>query len=227
MRTAVCTLSVLFCTMPGALAAQELCGQKVTPPAAGQFAEYVTTSTRSGPGTMRMSMIGGETRGSTTYQRLEFQVARASQPDKPMTLQVLIPRWPEGVAQVEEVVMQQAGGTPMKLSGPMVQMARAQMQANNAFDLSKMCEGVTAVGPETVTVPAGAVKAIHYKNAKYDSDVWVSRDVPFMLVKSAGKEFTMELAKTGSGAKSQIVGTPTEMQGLPGGLPAGVPKAKP
>lgn len=228
MRHAVRTLTVMLCTMlPGALAAQELCGQKITPPADGQFAEYATTSVRSGPGTMRMAMVGSEPRGSTTYRRLEFQVARASQADKPMTLQLLIPRWPQGIADVEEVVMQQSGGTPMKLSGPMVQMARAQMQTNTAFDVNKMCEGVTVVGPETVTVPAGALKAVHYKNTKYDSDIWVSRDVPFMVVKSVGKEYSMELSKTGTGAKSQIVGTPSEMQGLPGGMPAGVPKSRP
>jgi hypothetical protein len=78
---------------------------------------------------------------------------------------------------------------------------------------------VTLVGEEKVTVPAGRFQARHYHSAKYGSDSWVASSVPFALVKSVGKNYQMELAVHGHGAKSSITEQPQEMPGM-GGPPS-------
>ena len=71
-------------------------------------------------------------------------------------------------------------------------------------------------------VPAGSFKTTRMHNTKYESDTWVSPKVPFYMVKTKGKDYDMELAAVGDGAKSSITETPQEMQ-MPG---MGEPKKK-
>ncbi len=96
----------------------------------------------------------------------------------------------------------------------MMKMIRGQLNKNSV--LSKVCEGTTLVGEESVTVPAGTFQALHFHNAKYKSDSWVVPDRPFFMVKSKGKDFELSLTESGDGAKSSIEETPQEMPGLGG-----------
>jgi len=77
-----------------------------------------------------------------------------------------------------------------------------------------MCKGVSLVGKEKVTVPAGAIQALHYRSAEHASDSWLSPDVSFSLVKSSGKDYLVELVKQGEGATSSITEKPREMHGM-------------
>jgi hypothetical protein len=91
----------------------------------------------------------------------------------------------------------------------MLNMVRGQMQ-NQSF-LSDACKDVTLVGPESVTVPAGKFESRHFHSDKYASDSWLAAGIPFSMVKAAGKDFQMELAAHGDGAKSSITEKPQSM----------------
>jgi hypothetical protein len=80
--------------------------------------------------------------------------------------------------------------------------------------LAEVCKDVTLVGSEKVSVPAGQFSAQHYHSAKHASDTWIATSVPFALVKSVGKNYQMELAVHGKGAKSSITEQPQEMPGM-------------
>jgi hypothetical protein len=65
-----------------------------------------------------------------------------------------------------------------------------------------------------VTVPAGSIKALHMKDSE-GGEAWMSRDVPFGVVKAHLKEGE-DLVLTGRGmdAKSSITEKPVEMPGM-------------
>jgi len=58
------------------------------------------------------------------------------------------------------------------------------------------------VGWESVTVPAGTFRALHVTTGD-GGEVWASRDVPFGLVKTHGKQG--DLALTGRGAEREVI----------------------
>jgi hypothetical protein len=65
------------------------------------------------------------------------------------------------------------------------------------------------LGTETVRVPAGAIAAEHYRLTSKDGvgDSWASAKVPlFGLVKFKNRELIMELAASGTDARTQITG---------------------
>jgi hypothetical protein len=124
---------------------------------------------------------------------------------------MLIPGGPSEFGQIEEVIMQSGGRKPMKMTGMMMKMVRGQLQKSSF--LNNMCEGVTLVGEESVTVPAGTFKTYHFHNSKYNSDAWLSPSVPFSMVKATGKNHDIALTATGTGATSSITETPQDMMG--------------
>jgi hypothetical protein len=63
--------------------------------------------------------------------------------------------------------------------------------------------GWERVGEEDVTVPAGALKAVHWR--KGEEHLWTSAEVgPLGVVKYQSTEVTIELGSRGTGAKSRI-----------------------
>jgi hypothetical protein len=118
------------------------------------------------------------------------------------------------MGNVQEIIMKAGDKPAMKMNGMMMKMIRGQLDKQNF--LADVCKEVTLVGEEKVTVPAGRIRARHYHSAKYGSDSWVASSVPFALVKSVGKNYQMELAVHGNGAKSSITEQPQEMPGMGG-----------
>jgi hypothetical protein len=72
------------------------------------------------------------------------------------------------------------------------------------------------VGKEDITVPAGRFGTLHFRSAEHGIDTWVSPDLPFSLVKSTGKDHRIELTDHGTGAKSSLTETPSEVGGMGG-----------
>jgi len=70
------------------------------------------------------------------------------------------------------------------------------------------------VGWESVTVPAGTFRALHVKTDD-GGEVWASRDVPFGLVRTHGKQGDLALTGRGADAKSSITEKPLEMPAMP------------
>ena len=190
-------------------AAQNECLKDYRMPAVGRWAEYQATLNGK-PTIMRYAVVGEESREGAPMKWLEMRMAG----DKDTSVyQMLTPGNPGEMDKIQEVVFKTGNKPAMKMSGAMVSMIRGQMGKNSA--LSNLCEGVTLVGEESVTVPAGTFKATRFHNDKHDSYAWMVKNQPFYLVKSAGKNHEIALAKSGDGATSSITEEPQDMMGGP------------
>jgi hypothetical protein len=208
MRT-IAACGLVLTLLPGAAAAQADCLNGLTMPAVGSWAEYTGTY-RDKPTTMRYAVIGSETREGKDLKWLEMRVI-GEQADT-QVYQMLTPGTPADIGQVEDVVFKQPKQPAMRMNSMMMGMIRGQLEKNSI--LTNLCEGVTPAGQETVAVPAGSFQTTKLHNDKYASDAWVSPQVPFYMVKSVGKDFSLSLAQVGSGAHSSITETPQEMPGF-------------
>ncbi len=128
-------------------------------------------------------------------------------------VQILVPGIGARAQAIHGVVLEAGNQPAMKLSDQMLGLMGQQMTQNNAtLEWSKRCATATVVGWESVAVPAGTMRALHIKSPDGD-DAWVSRDIPFALVKVHGKD---DIVLTGHGldAKSSIMEQPREMPGM-------------
>jgi len=201
----------LLLAAPGARAQE--CLEQVTFPAVGSWAEYKALYNGKDPYMVRYAVIGSEKRGGADLKWVELRMVGQDK-DKNFTYKVLVPGSPTEMAQVQEIIMKAGDRPAMKMNGMMLKMIRGQLDKQNF--LADVCKQVTLVGKEKVTVPAGHFQATHFHSAKYGSDSWVASSVPFALVKSVGKNYQMELAVYGNGAKSSITEQPQEMPGMGG-----------
>jgi hypothetical protein len=198
----------------GPAMAQANCLEQVKFPEVGRWAEY-KAKYQNDPYTIRYSVIGSEARGGKELRWVEMQMT-GSEKDKNLVYQMLVPGSFSEMDQVQEVIFKPGNQPAMKMSGQMLGMVRGQLDKQSF--LKDMCAGVSLVGKESVSVPAGKFQTLHFRSAEHAADSWVSPDVPFSMVKSTGKQFEMELAAHGQGAKSSITEKPQEMGGM-GGRP--------
>jgi hypothetical protein len=206
----VCLRSVLvLAAVATPAAAQNECLKDYQMPAVGRWAEYQATF-KGKPSTMRYSVVGEESREGTPMKWLELRMAAGKDTS---VYQMLTPGNPGEMEKIQEVVFKTGGRPAMKMSGAMMGMIRGQMGKNSA--LADLCDGVSLVGEESVTVPAGTFKAARFHNDKHDTDAWMVRNQPFYLVKSVGKDHEIALASSGSGATSSITEEPQDMMGGP------------
>jgi len=200
----------LFAASPAAGQGQEcLAGLKM--PDVGQWAEYQGVMNKKDPYTLRYAVVGAEEREGKPMKWLELRMV-GDKPDKNMVYQVLTPGNPAEMDQAQEIIFKPGDKQAMKMNGMMMKMIRGQLTKNSV--LGNICEGVSVAGEESVTVPAGTFKALRYHNTKYDADTWVVPDLPFVMVKSKGKDFELSRTSSGDGAKSSITETPQEMPGF-------------
>ena len=169
----------------------------------GSWAQY--TSSRDGQDfTSRIALVGQEKRDGK--DALWFE-STSETPRGKMISEVLVPGYPYAPDAVMEVVMKRGDQPAMKMSGSMMASMRGQggqgasapagqagmarggrgggMGRGGAMsNWTEQCRSLTVVGQESVKVPAGTFTATHLRNAADSTDVWVSRDVPFGMVKS-------------------------------------------
>ena len=209
MRSLVLSFSLLLVAAPGARAQE--CLEQVTFTAVGSWAEYKALYNGKDPYTVRYAVIGAENRGGADLKWLELRMVGAKK-DQNFIYQMLVPGSAAELGNVQELILKTGDKPPMKMNDMMMSMIRGQMQKQSF--LSDVCKGVTLVGKEKVTVPAGKFEALHFHSDQYGSDSWVAPQVPFSLVKSVGKTYQMELTVHGKGAKSSFTEQPQEMPGL-------------
>jgi hypothetical protein len=190
-------------------AAQNECLKDYRMPAVGRWAEYQATF-KGKPTTMRYAVVGEESREGAPLKWLEMRMAGGKDTS---IYQMLTPGNPAEMDKIQEVVFKAGDKPAMKMGGAMIGMIRGQVGKNSA--LANLCEGVTLVGEESVTVPAGTFKAARFHNDKHDSDTWMVQDQPFYLVKSQGKDHEIVLVSSGDGARSSITEEPQDMMGGP------------
>ena len=203
-------LSFALLGAASSLSAQSKCLAEVKFPAAGRWAEYKALL-KQDPYTLRYAVIGSETRQGKNLQWVEIQM-KDQKATQNLIYQILVPGSLTEMDQVEEIVFKSGEKPAMKLTGPMLGMIRNQIQKQSLY--GDMCKAVTLVGREKVTVPAGGFEALHFRSSENSSDSWISSSVPFSLIKSTGKDYSVELIDQGAGAKSSITETPQEMPAM-------------
>jgi hypothetical protein len=190
---------------PSGVWAQQKCGRELRMPVVGGWAEWKAVR-----GSARFALVDSERKGTETLYRLELSGGG----ENGGVMQVVVPEFPFQMDAAQELVMMRPGSPPVKMSGQMLEMMKANIRQhpNLTMDLMSRCASLVVVGAESVTVPAGTFKTRHLKDATTGDEVWVSERVPFGVVKHVGKG-TGEtvLVATGTGAKTAITETPIEM----------------
>jgi hypothetical protein len=212
MRTITLPAVVLLLTQIPRLHAQEACKEVLKLPAVGKWVEYQALYDQKDRYDLRYAVVGEEKREGTDYRWLEMRMTNQADPGKNLVYQMLVPGSLAAIGDVQEVVMKAGDRPAMKMNGMMMSMVRGQLQQKSVF--GDICDEVTLVGQEKVTVPAGTFKAKHYHSAKYENDSWVDPGLSFGMVKAIGKHHDIERVRDGDGAKSSITETPQEMPGM-------------
>jgi hypothetical protein len=212
MRTITLPALVLLLTQTPALRAQEACKEVMKLPAVGKWVEYQALYDQKDKYALRYAIVGEEKREGTDYRWLEMKMTNQTDPGKNLVYQMLVPGSLAAIGDVQEVVMKSGDGPAMKMNGMMMGMIRGQLEKKSVF--GDICDEVTLVGREKVTVPAGTFNAKHYHSAKFENDSWVDPGLSFGLVKAIGKHHDLERVRDGDGAKSSITEPPQEMPGM-------------
>ena len=218
--------------------AQDVCTQYRPTPAMGSWAEYQTTRDGQSMKT-RVAIVGQEKRDGK--DAVWFESAMET-PRGRMISEMLVPSYPFEPGSAIEMVVKRGDQPAMRMPGGMMGMMRGSQgqpqpsapgqpapgqpapgrggmgrgmgRGNAAANWMQQCQSLTVVGQESVTVPAGTFKATHLRNATDSTDVWVSREVPFGMVKSQAAGMTAELSAMGKDAKKSITETPKDMPGM-------------
>lgn len=198
---------------PCAAAAQSLdtlCSQ-IRTVAVGHWAEYRISGTGDTEGTMRNQMVGTEVRGDTTFW---WHESLAESAEGTMVIRSLVPGYPFATRDVRELVMQLGDDDAVRMPGHMLAMMQAENQDDPTFTSVEECARAETVGWETVTTPAGDIRALHVRPAGADGervDLWLASAIPFGLVRLTAAEVELHLVAYGTDATSAVTGTPREM----------------
>jgi hypothetical protein len=214
MRTITLPALALLLNLAAALRAQEACQEVMRVPAVGKWVEYQALYDQKDKYVLRYAVVGEEKRKGTDYRWLEMKMTNETDPGKNLVYQMLVPGSLAAIGDVQEVVMKPGDKPAMKMNGMMMGMVRGQLQKKSVF--GEICDDVTLVGQEKVTVPAGTFNAKHYHSTKYGNDSWVDPRLSFGMVKAVGKKHDIERIRDGDGATSSITETPQEMPGMGG-----------
>lgn len=192
--------------LPALLPAQALCGGAVTAPPVGGYAVYDVTLPSGRVIATRFAVVGAENREGTRNIWFELWARRDTLP--PAIGQVLVPGFPYDPSAVAAAWLQSfTADEPVELNPRELANTRRSLppQVRNIVD---GCKSASLVGTESVTVPAGTFRAQHYRNALRGSDIWVSSDVPFGIVKmsDAQQRGSMVLTRMGKDGKSSFGG---------------------
>jgi hypothetical protein len=179
----------------------------------GQWATFDGTAGGSGGGKLRLAVVGSERSGDSTLYWFEVNFAGKDAMHSGV-IQILTPSLASGLADPRALIIKAGAQPAMRISGQMAGMVGQKGAQNaSAFDWGAKCSGARVVGWESVTVPAGTFRALHL-TMDDGGEVWASRDVPFALVKTHGKQGDMVLTGRGTDAKSSITERPLEMPGM-------------
>ncbi len=110
---------------------------------------------------------------------------------------------------ITERMVFQVPGQPQPME--MTMQLQADVNGPKKNDAADFRQKAQSVGTETITVPAGTFVCEHYRMTDGNGDVWFSPKVsPWGMVKFTGKDNSMVLLRTITGAKDHITGTPVK-----------------
>lgn len=183
----------------------------------GQWSQYQMTAPEAGmqSADARFAIVGQEDVEGTVHYWYEMSMTSEQ---GPMIMQFLVPSYPYAMEDIQGVVMKAGSQPAMKVPAQMLSMMQNQSGFDPGKSFAEECENAELVGREAVVVPAGTFDALHIKSSinNETTEVWVSPDIPFGLIKVQGaKGFEMLLLERGADATSSITETPQAMPGIP------------
>jgi hypothetical protein len=176
----------------------------------GEWANYRWKGGRSDGSTMRMALVGTEAVAGTPnyWYEIAFDDTRHGK----TVIQALVPGFGFQGSSIHGLIMKSGTEPAMRMPEQMVRMMAGQLNQNFGAEFARKCRQMDVVGWEQVTVPAGAFRALHIKDAAEQTDAWVVPDLYFGLARAQLKDGSaMEMTGKGTGAKSSITETPRTM----------------
>lgn len=183
-------VATLSATPLAAQEAAEVC-RAMSEVAVGDWVEYETRGA-TGPGAMAMgptritqAVVDTEQVDGERHFWFENKMVTTM---GDVIVQMLVPGWPFNTGQVQRMVMQMGDQPAMAVSAQVMDMMRSQMPENPSIDAAHGCGDGEVLGWESISVPAGTYRALHIRprlpdRAQVTSEIWVSPDVPFGIVK--------------------------------------------
>lgn len=164
-------------------------------------------STESGIIDYRFALVAS--RGATWYE------IAATNSQGTSILQLEVPGFPFQPDQIKSVVTK-TGATPaVFIPDALLRQYQSTAQSGPFADLETLCRTADVIGSEDVTVAAGSFQTTHLRFPSNGSDLWVSADVPYGIVKGEIQGLgSLELMSSGEGATSSITEAPVSLPGL-------------
>ncbi|HWZ28099.1 MAG TPA: hypothetical protein VNX15_06050 [Gemmatimonadales bacterium] len=185
-----------------------LCKQ-LSHPDVGAWSAYQFVGGREDGATMKLSVVGGESHGDTSYLWIEMAMAGmqgANGQKISAVSKMLVASFGPGMSHPRAMVFKfgTAPAMTMPMGGPMAQMA-----GSDRTGIEKCGQG-KSLGWENVTVPAGTFHALHVQDADGHGDYWVMPSMSLGLIKAQTGSERSDLVLTGhgTGAKDAITETP-------------------
>lgn len=166
----------------------------------GSWTEQRVTSD-SGIIDYRFALI--TSRGATWYE------IAATNSQGTSILQLEVPGFPFRPEQIQSVVTK-TGATPaVYIPDAMLRQYKNTAQSGPFSDLESLCRTAEIIGSEEVTVAAGSFETTHLRFPSNGSDLWVSAEVPYGIVRGDIEGLgSLELMSSGTGATGSITETP-------------------
>ena len=218
MRIRSCLILALLATgvtRVGIAHAQDACGEVLTAPPIGEWAEYQVSKEGEAELELRFAIVGDEQRGGKDLRWFEMAITPEEEDDRTI-MKVLVPGYPFEPDGIEEVVIKSGDSPAMKMGGPMLATIRSSIGENPGISILEQCQKMESVGEESVTVAAGTFQTRHFRDSESGGEIWLTKELPFGMVKSTdGDEYTIELIGHGDGAQTGITETPQDLFGGP------------
>ena len=173
-------------------------------PVVGVGADYDMTTAKGEQMTVGMGIVGKDTINGATGYWMQMTMAGPKIKNGPMYVKLLSVKNGNQVTTARMI---------MGVNGQAFQMPD-QMIKTSPTD-ADVASTATAIGTETITVPAGTFSTTHYKT-KDGADIWTMNNAgPWGLVKMhASDGTTMVLTKTYTDAKDMLTGPVQTFPGM-------------
>ncbi|MGH7564605.1 MAG: hypothetical protein ACREK5_09315 [Gemmatimonadota bacterium] len=201
--------ALLLTASPAVVQAQEVCGGYLQAPPVGDWAEYRVSKEGETELGLRFAIVGSEQRNGHEMTWFEMAITPEGE-DESTIMKLLVPGYPFGPDGLEEIIMKAGDSPAIRMGGPMLATMRKSIDENPGFSIVEQCKAMQDAGEESVTVAAGTFHAHHYRNADSGTDAWLSKEVPFGMIRSTDGEYTSELVAHGEGAQTAITETPQD-----------------
>lgn len=183
--------------------------------APGQWSSYRFIGGDNDGGTLRLAIVGTQRQGDSTFYWYEMKTEPGAKGGRDATIvQMLVAGLGTSKLEIHDLVMKSGTHTAQRVNPMLLGMMAGPIAKSIASETGRRCTNprIQVVGWESVTVPAGTMRALHLKDTESGGEAWLATQVPFGVVRVLSNDgHDMVLTASGHNAKSSITETPVEM----------------